>query len=258
MILGFAISYVQSSQRNNGKTSPLDLVVRTICQPIATVSNKTFQALAGFLSGAVQGDRYALENERLKRQLDSLSLYDDKIKDLEFQVDSLRQLAELEKTFDRPKVLADVIYYSSIEDRITIAAGTNKGIEPGMVVVCAAGLGGRVQTVAPRECQALLITAPSFQIGATALGYNPSPYGLIRGDDTETLILGFQDDKPPVKSGDIIVTSGFSEKLPRGIPRGIVIGRVLNTETRPEVGASRALILPKVNPGNLREVVILK
>lgn len=258
MILGFAISYVQTSQRNQGRTSPLDLVVRTICQPIASISNKTYLAISGFLSGAIQGDKYSLENERLKRQLDALSLYDDRIKDLEFQVDSLRQLSELEKTFDRPKVLADVIYYSAIEDRVTIAAGKNKGIEPGMVVVCAAGLVGRVQTVAPRECQALLLTAPSFQIGATALGYNPAPYGLIRGDNTETLILGFQNENAPVKSGDTIVTSGFSEKLPRGIPRGIIIGRVLNTETRPEVGASRAIVLPKVNPGSLREVVILK
>lgn len=233
-------------------------MVRTICQPVATVSGKTFQGMSGFLSGAIAGDKFALENERLKRQLDALSLYDDRIKDLEFQIDSLRQLDGLQKTFDRPKVLADVIYYSAIEDRVTIAAGTDKGIEPGMVVVCAAGLVGRVQTVAPRECQALLLTAPTFQIGATALGYNPAPYGLIKGDDTETLIMGFQTEKPPVKSGDIIITSGFSEKLPRGIPRNIVIGRVLSTETRPEVGASRAIVLPKVNPGNLREVVILK
>ena len=233
-------------------------MIRTICQPVAAASNKTYLGIAGFFSGALEGNKHALENERLKRQLDALSLYDGQIKDLEFQVDSLRELMEIEKTFNRPKVLADVIYYSAIEDRITIAAGTNKGIEPGMVVVCAAGLVGRVQTVAPRECQALLLTAPSFQIGATALDYNPSPYGLIRGDDTETLIMGFQDEKPPVKSGDTIITSGFSEKLPRGIPRGIVIGRVLNTEPRPEVGASRAIVLPKVNPGNLREVVILK
>lgn len=222
------------------------------------VSNKTYLAVSGFLAGARNGDKFALENERLKRQLDALSLYDDRIKDLESQVDSLRQLADLEKTFHRPKVLADVIYYSAIEDRITIAAGTNKGIEPGMVVVCAAGLVGRVQTVAPRECQALLLTAPSFQIGATALGYSPPPFGLIRGDDTETLILGFQKEEPPVKSGDTIITSGFSEKLPRGIPRGIVIGRVLSTDSRPEVGASRAIVLPKVNPGSLREVVIIK
>lgn len=258
MVLGFAISYVQTSQRNAGRTSPLDLVVRTICQPIALLSNRSYLAVSGFLSGALNGDKYALENERLKRQLDALSLYEDQIKDLEFQVDSLRQLAELEKTFERPKVRADVIYYSAIEDRITIAAGTNKGIEPGMVVVCAAGLVGRVQTVAPRECQALLLTAPTFQVGATALGYNPAPFGLIRGDNSETLILGFQTEKPPVKSGDIIITSGFSDKLPRGIPRNIVIGRVLNTETRPEIGASRAIVLPKVNAGNLREVVILK
>ncbi len=258
MFLGVAISFLQTSQRNVGKTSPLDLVVRTICQPVATASNKTYLGISGFLSGAIQGDKYALENERLKRQLDALSLYDDQIKDLQFQVDSLRQLMDLEKTFDRPKVRADVIYYSAIEDRVTIAAGADKGVEAGMVVVCAAGLVGRVQTVAPHECQALLLTAPSFQIGATARGYNPSPYGLIRGDDTETLILGFQNEKPPVKSGDIIETSGFSEKLPRGIPRGIVIGRVLSTEARPEVGASRAIVLPKVNPGNLREVVIIK
>ncbi|MDH4389299.1 MAG: rod shape-determining protein MreC [Fimbriimonas sp.] len=249
---------MQSSQRKAGKTSPLDLVVRTVCQPVAMVSSQTYRAISGFFSGAVQGDKFALENERLRRQLDALSLYDDRIKDLEFQVDSLRQLADLAKSYDRPKVMADVIYYSAIEDRVTIAAGKNKGIEPGMVVVCAAGLVGRVQTVAPSECQALLLTANTFQIGATALGYNPAPYGLIRGDDTETLILGFQSEQPPVKSGDIVVTSGFSDKLPRGIPRGIVIGRVLSTETRPEVGASRAIVLPKVNPGNLREVVILK
>jgi hypothetical protein len=30
------------------------------------VSSKTYRAISGFLSGAIQGDKFALENERLK------------------------------------------------------------------------------------------------------------------------------------------------------------------------------------------------
>ncbi len=249
---------IQNRLRQEGRTSPLDLIVRTICQPIATLSNKTFDGVTGFFQGALRGNESAVENERLKRQIESLSLYSENIKRLEEEVDSLRALAGQEPTYKREKVRADVIFFSAIAHRITIAAGRDKGIEPGMPVVNAAGLVGRVETVAPKECQALLITSAASKVGGIALDYKPAPAGLVVGDNSATVIMGFQTDQPPVKSGDIIVTSGFSDKLPRGIPRGITIGRVLSTEPRPEVGASRAIILPKVSLGNLREVVILK
>ncbi len=191
---------------------------------------------------------------RLKRQLSTLSLYSETITRLEKEVDSFRKLSDLEPTYQHEKVVASIDGYFPQQNRITIAAGRDKGIKEGMPAVCAQGLIGRVQTVGLKDCQVILLTSSLVQFGAIAQGHTPPPAGLISGENTATLILKFANPVVPVSTGDVITTSGFS----KGVPKGIVIGRVLSAESLPEMGSSRARVFPAVNIGDLREVVILK
>jgi rod shape-determining protein MreC len=225
-----------------------------VCSPIAQLAGGIADRTNGFFTGAFEGGKLKKENESLKRQISYLSLYSENITRLEREINSLRELNNLAKTYQRDKVFADVIGYFPLEDRITLAAGTRDGIRPGMPVVSAEGLVGRVQTVADSECQALLLTSPATKIGAVSPNHNPAPAGLLVGDKSRTLTMSFQDATTPVQNGDIITTPPFSEK----IPGGILIGRVISIEAMPEIGASRARVLPAANVGNLREVVIIK
>ena len=202
----------------------------------------------------MHSSRLQEENFRLKRQLETLSLYSESISRLEKEVDSYRKLSDLLPTYQHQRVIADIDGYFPQQNRITVLAGRDKGIKEGMPAVCAQGLVGRVQTVGLKDCQVLLMTSSTFQFGAIATKYNPPPAGLITGENSSTLMLKFAVPVVPVVSGDIIYTSGFYS----GVPRGIVIGRVISAESLPEMGSSRARVLPAVNVGELREVVILK
>ena len=183
-----------------------------------------------------------------------LSMYSETITRLEREVDSLRKLEQLVPTYQREKVIADIDGYFPAQNRITVAAGRDKGIKEGMPAVCAQGLVGRVQTVGPRDCQVLLLTSSLAQYGAIGKDNDPRKAGLISGENSTILLLKFTVPNVPVVSGDIIITSGFS----KAIPRGIVIGRVTTAESMQELGSSRARVLPAVSVSELREVVILK
>lgn len=181
-------------------------------------------------------------------------MYSETISTLQKEVDSFRKLEQLAPTYEHEKVIADIDGYFPQQNRITVAAGRDKGIKEGMPAVCAQGLVGRVQTVGLKDCQVILLTAPNVQFGAIAQGYDPPPAGLISGENSPTLLLKFSTPIVPVVSGDIIMTTGFY----KGVPRGIIIGRVTTSEALPDQGSSRARVLPAVNIGDLREVVILK
>ncbi len=204
--------------------------------------------------GAMHSSSLLEENNRLKRQLEGLKIYTDATSTYQKEVDSLRVEIGLDKTYQRQKVVGDILGYFPEQHRLTVGVGRDHGIKEGMPAVCASGIIGKVQTVGAKDCQVLLITSQAMQLGGIAEKYKPPAAGLVHGENSSALVMKFLTPEVPVSSGDIIVTSGFSDM----IPKGIIIGRVLSAESLPEYGSSRARILPAVNVGELREVVILK
>jgi rod shape-determining protein MreC len=249
-----ALSILQKNARNQGGTSFIDQSVRLVCTPISRLSAGIIDGTRGYFVGALQGGRLRDENMRLKRELALLGTYGETIGMYQKEVDSLRTLAGADPTYKHEKVVADIDGYFPQQNRITVAAGRDKGIKEGMPAVCALGLVGRVQTVGLKDCQVLLLTSSLVQFGAIAPKYNPPHAGLISGENSPTLMIKFALAQVPVVSGDLITTSGFYS----GVPKGIPIGRVISAESLPEMGSSRARVLPAVSVGDLREVVILK
>src|SRR4029077_948197 len=119
--------------------------------------------------------------------------------------------------------------------------------------VCAQGLIGRVQTVYPKSSQVVLLSSPDLTVGASVVRDPPQP-GLLHGESPNNLVLELTNPDAPVQIGDAVVTSGFSDMIPRGIP----IGRVIQVYPDIEFGARRASIFPSVSIGSLREVFVLK
>ncbi|MBI1331247.1 MAG: hypothetical protein GC165_00035 [Armatimonadetes bacterium] len=248
------LSILQKNARNKGAVSLPDQAVRLVCRPVASASTAVVVGIKDFVFGAIYSSRLKAENQRLNRSLENYALYGETVSRLEKEVNSLRVEMDLDKTYQRPKVVGSITGYFPQQNRVTLDIGKNKGVAAGMPAVCAQGLIGTVQTVGVNDCQVLLITSSAMQLGAIATKYDPPAAGLIYGENSSTLLMKFLSPDVPVASGDVIYTSGFSPQ----IPRGIVIGRVLSAESMPELGSSRARILPAVNVGELREVVILK
>lgn len=253
--LGFGQSTIQNKARRAGSTDAVGQVVRTLVNPIAGILSNGLDAVGSFTHGIVRSPALVEENRRLKDQLASLGAYTETISRLEGEVESLRKLHGLLSTPGKNRLLTQVIGYFPNEHRFTIAAGSASGVKVGQPVIAPEGLLGVVQTVSAKSAQAQLLTSPPpFAIGAIVTNHNPPSAGLLRGETSNTFVLQFDDPQAPVKVGDLVVTSGFSEHIPRGVP----IGRVIQVVDDIEFGRRQARVYPGVSIGKVREVYVLR
>lgn len=182
----------------------------------------------------------------------ALERYAEREVRLERELDQVRRTIGLVTPGGTTRVPAQVIAFFPMENRLTIGAGADAGIRPGLPVVAAQGFVGIVQTVEPKRSQVLLVTSPALKIGAMIDRAVPVP-GIMRGENPERLILEVVENVP-IASGERVVTSGYSEHIPRGLP----LGTVVEAARDPDFGARRAYIFPNVRTGLLREVMVLK
>lgn len=201
-----------------------------------------------------EGDRLARENEALKARLNALTLYEERIGLLEDEVANVRTLSGLGPLPGHERVMAEVTDFAPYEGRITLSVGAERGIGPNMPVICADGLVAIVQTAWQGGSHAALITNAGIQVGGIDLSRKPPTEGILKGRDPSTLILTFFDPKAPAQPGDTIVTSGHSER----IPRLLRVGKIISIEDDEDYGIRRAMVVPFMNPGTLKEVQILK
>lgn len=254
VIAALALDRLQAAAARAGRLDPLGFAVRAAIGLGGNPLNGLFESGSDLSRRLREGDRLSRENEALRARLAAVSLYAEQIDLLNDQVANLRVLNGLRPLPGHERVMADVVGFHQYEGRIDLSVGSERGLAPDMPVICSDGLVGIVQTVWPGGSQAVLITNAGVKIGALDLSRKPPTEGLIRGRDPSTLVLTFFDSTAAVKSGDTVVTSGHSEH----IPRLLRIGQVTSVENDPDYGIRRATIMPFMNPGNLKEVQVLK
>jgi rod shape-determining protein MreC len=206
-----------------------------------------------FLNGFIHSSSLAAENRKLKTIANAEALYNTRLSELQMQIDSLERLEKIPAVPGKTRIPARVIGIFPDEYRVSLSAGADEGVVAGVPVIAPDGLLGVISTVEGHSSQATLIWAPlPFKIGAIVAD-KPQSAGLIHGDSWEHLTLDLSISAP-IKAGDLVTTSGFSEKIPRGIPIGIVSAVVQDQD----FGTERAQIVPKVDLGNVQEVFVLR
>lgn len=252
-MLGGLLGRWQTGARNQGTTDFPSSVVKAIITPPARLFSGVADICGDFASGLVNARTYAQENRSLKDLARAASLYDERLLTYQKEVDRLRRLIELPPIPGKQRIPASVIQYAPLENRITLNRGKKSGIKPQLPVISGEGLVGVVQTADENTSQVLLISSPQIRLGAM-VQRSPAPYGLIRGESANKMILEILDIKSTVEQGDVVVTSGLSETIPGGIP----IGLVAQIEADPEFGAVRSQVFPYVQVGDVREVFVLR
>ncbi len=228
----------------------METLTLPITRPLVATSNGT----SDFFHGIFAAARLTRENRTLREQANVIAQYSETVDRYVAEVDELRRFSGLPQLPGRERVAADVVGFFFNDNRITLDVGSSKGVAAGMPVQNAEGLVGIVQTVSNGSCQVLLLPSSSLTIGAIDTARNPPPAGLLRGENGSTLNLTFKDPQAPVQNGDQIVTTGFSDKIPRGIP----IGQVIQVKDDADFGTRRAVVYPYVSLGTLREVWVVK
>ncbi len=213
----------------------------------------TADAVSDFSEGLFAAGQLSRDARRVRQLEAAVRQYADAVEAKVTEIEGLRKMLDLPPIPGKTRVAAKILGHFPLENRLTLGVGKEKGVRSGMPVVTADGLLGVVQTADARTCQALLITSPRTQVGAI-VRRQPPPEGIIRGESSRVLLLEFLDMKTTIEVGDLVVTSGHSERIPPDIP----IGRVLRVETDLDFGSRRCQVFPNVQVGSAREVYVLR
>lgn len=252
-MLGALIGRWQNVARNDGRSDPVTLVARTVIGGPARALDHALDDGGDFLAGWLRSGDLAAENRRLAQIARVADLYADREADLQREIVSLRKLLALPDYGGRDVTRAVVIGLFPYENRLTLRLQSGDGVKPGLPVVAADGMVGVVQTVDGATCQALLLSAPSVRVGALVMG-DPPQAGLLRGETPDRWVVELLAGDAEIRPGAWVVTSGYSERVPRGIP----IGRVARVDSQPEYGQRRVRVAPSVRLGEVREVAVLR
>lgn len=134
---------------------------------------------------------------------------------------------------------------------VTIDAGENQGISPGMAVMGSAGVVGLVvQVGADTAAVRLLADADS---GAACMVQSSRAQGIVRGSPEGLLYLEVVDEDEIPQVGDVVVTSGLGGSY----PSGLIVGTVVSVNASTGNATGRIVVSQNASVSALEEVLVV-
>lgn len=187
--------------------------------------------------------RQALKtNTYLQRQ--NILLQDElsKLRAIELENIELRQLLAFRDSSQFNLIPALIIgkELTGINKSLTIKAGSINGIKRGMPLVTSDGLLGKVVLTNSKYSLILPYNNSLFRVSGL-IQENQAP-GIVswNGESLSEMVIDFIPQTIPVQVGSTVVTSGFSNEFPAGIP----IGYVTRTEIEEGKETQRIFLKP--------------
>ncbi len=195
------------------------------------------------------------ENDNLKEELRKYIIDFAFLKSLENENEILKEELNYFKTSERKLILAKVIsgFYLGEDNLLIIDRGFNDGIRAGMPVIFGPGIiVGKIIEVKEWTADVLLLSDKNSLITATIQG-EENINGVVKGD----LDYGLEMDYIPVdvniKEGDIIISSGLEDN----IPKDLVIGQVKEIILAEGDFFKTAVVYPLLDYQNMNFVSII-
>lgn len=193
----------------------------------------------------------------LARRAEQVPLLEARVEELQQENARLRALLALAPAPGYRPVAARVVARNP--DRwfatAVLGKGTGDGLAPGMAVVAAGGLAGRLTAVGPGTATVLLLTDPQSGVGARVQREGSRAEGVVLGQAGrgDVLLMRLFQREADVRRGDRVVSSDLSGQLPAGLP----IGTVTEVYDDPRGPVRYARLRPAVAFDRLAEVLVL-
>ncbi len=140
-----------------------------------------------------------------------------------------------------------------IENTLILNRGVNDNIEVGQPVIVANGiLIGKIVKVEDKLSVVRLINDNQSRIASTIMNQDKS-IGLIEGGYGISVHMNFIPQNETIQIGDMIVTSGLEQEL----PKGLLIGKIEAIEKEAYQPFQKAVIAPSTNLDKITLVSIL-
>lgn len=123
---------------------------------------------------------------------------------------------------------------------LTIDAGRNDGVLPGMAVVDDRGIIGTVLLATPHYARVLPYLNTDFRVAARIQPIGAT--GIVRwdGENPDRLLMEFVSRTEPVQPGMLVVTTTYSGIFPPGFP----VGRITEVTRQPGLNTLRIYLEP--------------
>lgn len=200
------------------------------------------------------------ENEKLKEQINELTIENTQLQQGKYELTKLRELYELDAEYEKyTKIGARIIakdtsnWYSSF----VIDKGSEDGIQVNCNVIAGSGLVGRVVETGPNHAKVVAVISDGINTSGMVLS---SGDNLIVTGNLETMSEGkieysqLVDSKNRVTVGDKVVTSNISEQY---LP-GLLIGYISSISTDSNNLTKSGYFTPVVDFEHLNEVLVIK
>lgn len=191
------------------------------------------------------------ENEALKEQIVSLTMYQKELAELK----SLRSaLKYVDYDSERQYVSCNVIAkdLGNWFNMFTIDAGQNQGITKNSTVLNGNGLIGLVYEVGDNWSKVISIVDQKSAVGFEMLRVNDDFDGILSGTTNYELIGELYDPQAVVNIGDYIVTSGLGM-----YPKGILIGKIYDVIIDKDLLLNKIKVTPAVNFKKIDKVMVI-
>ncbi|MDM8559575.1 rod shape-determining protein MreC [Candidatus Parabeggiatoa sp. HSG14] len=197
------------------------------------------------------------ENARLHEENLRLQVMLQKFEDLKSENKRLRELlgssVKVGERIEMAEVLA--IDLDTAKRKILINKGQNDNVFMNQPVMDAMGVMGQITQVGVFSSVVMLITDPEHELPVQVVrtGLRTVAKGMGTVNRLSLLYLSHSGLNTGIKVGDLIVTSGFGQKFPKGYPVGTVI------EVEPDIGKPYAQVqaLPRAALEHNREVLLV-
>ncbi len=249
-VIGLA-SQVKTTQEGRS-TRLIRAWTLSVFTPIERAVVNSGRGVRHLWSGYIDLHHVREENAELRRQIEQMKIERAHLESDAAQAHRLQTLLAFKQSYISQTVAAQVIGSSGTENSrvITIDKGANDGVKKDMPVITPDGVVGKVAQVAGGSSQVLLISDPSWGVGA--LLEKSRLQGIVKGTPSgEDRLQNILSDEK-VEVGERILTSGGDSIFPKGLPLG-TISEIL---PRSDIWLNVA-VKPAANLYQLEEVLVI-
>lgn len=241
---------LDQQHRLNGARSPAEQIVQPFQAAMSRAGNSIHHLLAGSPSGTQQ------QLQQVTAERNQLLADNAKLKDLEQQVSELQKQLGFKQSRPELKVVSGNVIGqdpNGTTRTLVIDQGMNAGIQIGMAVISPDFLVGQVTDVSADSARVTLAIDSSSHVGAMLQSNNAA--GVLFGEwqSGGQMQLRYLDPAAVVKEGDVVVTSGQTAR----VPKGLVIGKVASINRNVQAAELNVNVAPLINFNTMQSVMVI-
>ena len=249
----FALFLLSSSLGKRHAWSPFEQIIVEVTAPFQRFIMKSVKFTEGLWLSYFDLLDLRNENVRLKRQVDTFRMENDRYRELVATHQRLRELLQFKNTIDWPVLAAQVIGRDPTGwfESVIIDKGKTSGLKVNMPVVNAVGVVGQLVSVSPNYAKVLLIIDQNSAVDC--LIQRSREKGIVKGLSPNTCKLDYVVKTGDVAPGDLVVSSGVGGAYPKGLP----VGEVVEVKDIPWELFKDIKVRPMVDFAKLEELLVI-